>query len=211
MRQLRRKTQIRKFLAEHPMPERRLAVWMQDWEDAYNVGGMFRVADAVGAHELVASGKTPVPPNPMVGVTSMGAHRRVPIRQFERHDAAAEYLVGAGYTLIAVEIAADAEPYHRFEYPERVCLVLGNEGAGVYDHVLRRCAGSVFVPMAGKGRSINVHVAAAVVAFQARLSPLPTSEPGSARDRGAAGNADREGQESPKMGHKAGDGTDYPH
>lgn len=180
------------------MPDRQLAVWMQDWEDAYNVGGMFRVADAAGAHELVASGKTPVPPNPMVGVTSMGAHRRIACRHFERHDAAAEYLLSAGYRLIAVEIAADSQPYHRFDYPARVCLVLGNEGAGVYDYVLRKCDASVFVPMAGKGRSINVHVAAAVVAFQARLTPLPKADV-----------QPEHAEESPKMGHGAVNPSDY--
>jgi tRNA G18 (ribose-2'-O)-methylase SpoU len=49
--------------------------------------------------------------------------------------------------------------------------VLGNEGAGVYGSVMKQCDSAVFIPMAGKGRSINVHVAAAIIAFDAVLRP----------------------------------------
>jgi 23S rRNA (guanosine2251-2'-O)-methyltransferase len=166
---IRSKTGARKlqkeFLSEHP-PAIELAFLLQDWEDAYNVGGMFRVADACGAKEMVLTGRTPAPPHPQIGVTSLGNHRRVKWRQIERYNDAADALKGEGWTLVAVEIAEDAVPYMEFEFPERTCLVLGNEGAGVYDSVLKRCDAAVFIPMAGKGRSINVHVAAAVVAFR---------------------------------------------
>jgi 23S rRNA (guanosine2251-2'-O)-methyltransferase len=140
---------------------------LQDWEDAYNVGGMFRVADACGAVELILTGRTPSPPHPQIGVTSLGAHRRVKWRQVERYNDAADSLRAEGYSLVAVEIAEDAVPHQAFEYPQRCCLVLGNEARGVYDSVLQRCDAAVFIPMAGKGRSLNVHVAAAVVAFEA--------------------------------------------
>jgi tRNA G18 (ribose-2'-O)-methylase SpoU len=74
---------------------------------------------------------------------------------------------------VAVEIADDATPFMDFEFPQRTCLVLGNEARGVYDSVLQRCDSAVFIPMAGKGRSINVHVAAAVVAFHALFAAEP--------------------------------------
>jgi tRNA (guanosine-2'-O-)-methyltransferase len=140
---------------------------LQDWEDAYNVGGMFRVADACGAAEMVLTGRTPVPPHPQISVTSLGNHRRVRWRQIERYNEAADQLRAEGYTLVAVEIADDACPYNEFNFPDKTCLVLGNEAKGIYDSVLTRCDSAVFIPMAGKGRSINVHVAAAIVGFRA--------------------------------------------
>ncbi len=147
-----------------------LAIMMQDWDDPYNVGGMFRVADACGLHELVMTGKTPaVGDSPAIAVTSMGAHRKVPWRHFARHDSACDKLIEEGYTLVAVEVAEGAQHYMEFEYPEKCCLVLGNEGAGVYGTVMKKCEAAVFIPMAGKGRSLNVHVAGAVVAFEAML------------------------------------------
>ncbi len=131
---------------------------------------MFRVADGLGAKLLMASGHTPLPPDPMVSVTSLGAHRRIPFKHFRSHEDAALDLLGEGWTLVAVEIAERAVPYFEFEYPERLCLVLGNEANGVYGNVLKHCAGAVVIPMLGKGRSLNVHVAAAVVGYHALFS-----------------------------------------
>jgi len=172
MRTIRTKTGVRKLHKEH-FPERarrmQLAFLLQDWEDPYNVGGMFRVADACGAAELVLTGGTPQPPHPQIHVTSMGQHRRVSWRQIQKYDEACRRLKAEGYHLVAVEIAEGAEHYMEYVYPEKVCLVLGHEGKGVYPSVMKQCDGAVFIPMAGKGRSLNVHVAAAVVAFEALL------------------------------------------
>lgn len=173
MRQLRKKAGIRRLFREHEdaWAGVRLCVLLQDWDDGYNVGGMFRVADAVGAEELILTGKTPTPEtSPTLGVTSMGAHRRVAWRGVTSYVEAARELKDAGWTLVAVEVTDDAVPHNAFVYPERTCLVLGAEGGGVYEKVLRECAAAVFVPMAGKGRSLNVHVAGAIVAFEARLA-----------------------------------------
>src|SRR5579862_5147707 len=89
---VRSKTGVRKlhkeFKAQHTQKVE-IAFLLQDWEDAYNVGGMFRVADACGAGLLIASGRTPLPPDPMIGVTSLGHHRRIPFEHFEKHADAA--------------------------------------------------------------------------------------------------------------------------
>lgn len=144
---------------------------LQDWEDGYNVGGMFRLAEAVGAVELVLTGKTPRPDeNPMVAVTSMGQHRRVSWRPFDRHESAVLALKEDGWSVVVVEIADGAEDYREFSWPDRCCLVLGNEGAGVYGSVMKHRDAAVYIPMFGKGRSLNVTVAAGIVAFEAVLS-----------------------------------------
>jgi 23S rRNA (guanosine2251-2'-O)-methyltransferase len=167
---IRSKTGARQLQREYLKgltPRIELAFMLQDWEDPYNVGGMFRVADACGALEMILTGRTPAPPHPQISVTSLGNHRRVEWRAIERYNDAADQLRAEGYSLIAVEIASDAVSFNEFSFPAKTCLVLGNEARGVYDSVLQRCDAAVFVPMAGKGRSMNVHVAAAVVAFHA--------------------------------------------
>jgi 23S rRNA (guanosine2251-2'-O)-methyltransferase len=180
VKQIRSKVGIKKFLKseDNALPPRDLVFLLQDWDDGYNVGGMFRVADACGAAMLVMTGKTPVPEeNPQIGVTSMGAHRRVRWKKFASHDEGVNFLREEGYSLIAVEVAEGATPYQRFEYPEKCALVLGSEGAGVYGKVMKLCDDAVFIPMAGKGRSLNVHVAASIVAFRVILGPSTSTEP----------------------------------
>jgi 23S rRNA (guanosine2251-2'-O)-methyltransferase len=169
---LHTKTGVRKlhkeFKDSHPSRVE-ISFLLQDWEDAYNVGGIFRVADACGASELFMTGRTPVPPDPQISVTSLGHHRRIPFEHFAKHEEAALAAKEKGYAIVAVEIADDAVDYSKFEWPAKVCLVLGNEVNGVYASVMRHRDASVYIPMLGKGRSMNVHVAGAVVAFRAVL------------------------------------------
>jgi len=44
-------------------------------------------------------------------------------------------------------------------------LVVGNEDHGVPNKILDKCDNSVFIPMYGRGKSLNVHVALSVVAY----------------------------------------------
>lgn len=168
MRQLRKKTETRRFLAEGRQflnPDIELGYLLQDWDDPYNVGGLFRVADACGAAWVYGTGKTPMPPHPQVSVTSLGNHRRVEHRHFARTDEAIAAIKEEGFTLVAVEVADNAVPYKQVELTGKICLVLGNEARGMYPATLKACDQAVFIPMAGKGRSLNVHVAAAIVAY----------------------------------------------
>lgn len=167
MKQLRKKTETRRFLAETAelLRDVDLVFVLQDWSDAYNVGGLFRVADACGATKVVTTGRTPVPPHPQISVTSLGNHRRVAHEHFARQDDALKSLRDQGYKILAIEVADNAQPYGTFDYPDKVALVLGNEAKGIYPGTLRACDAAIFVPMAGKGRSMNVMVTAAVVAF----------------------------------------------
>ncbi|HMS56070.1 MAG TPA: TrmH family RNA methyltransferase [Fimbriimonadaceae bacterium] len=166
MSTLRKKAKVKKKHRETEPSGIRLCFLLQDWEDAYNVGGMFRIADGCGAEELIMTGRTPIPPNPMIGVTSLGQHRRIPFRTFEKHTEAAETLIAEGWTLVAVEISDNAIPYRDFDYPAQTCLVLGNEGAGIYQALSKLATHTVYIPMRGKGRSLNVTVAAGIVAFE---------------------------------------------
>jgi len=170
LKTIRKKTAVRRLHDATELRPIRLVILLQDWSDPYNVGGMFRVADACGAAELVLTGKTPAPPHPQISVTSLGNHRRVAWRQIIRNDEAMQTLKAEGFTLVAVEIAEGAVDFRTFDWPEKTCLVLGNEGAGVYSNVIKACDAAVYIPMAGKGRSLNVHVAAAIVAFEVMLA-----------------------------------------
>lgn len=147
-----------------------MCFFLQDWEDGYNVGGMFRLADGCGASELILTGKTPKPEeNPMIAVTSMGQHRRITWRHFARHDDACKKLIEEGWTLVALEIADGAIEFTEFDFPPRTCVVVGNEGAGVFGGVMKFCSAAVYIPMFGKGRSLNVVSSASVIGYAITL------------------------------------------
>jgi 23S rRNA (guanosine2251-2'-O)-methyltransferase len=167
-----RKVEVRRLFADavsaYP-PRCQLAFLLQSLDDPLNVGSLFRIADACGAAEMVFTGKTPTPPHQVIDRTSRGHDRRVRWRHIPATDAACDALHDEGYHLVALETAQGARCFLDYAYPARVCLVLGNETNGVHAATLARCDGAVFVPMYGKGPSLNVHVAAALVAYQALL------------------------------------------
>ena len=172
-KQIRKKTELRKQRKEFEkaFPKRcELVFLLAGWDDGYNVGGMFRSATACGAKELIMTGKTPTPDNdPRVGVTSLGFHRRLTWRSEKSAHEVVQGLRAEGYQIVAVEVTDDAEHYMSFSFAEKCCLVLGNEGAGLGAKLVAACDASVMIPMYGKGRSLNVQVAGAIVGFEVMM------------------------------------------
>jgi tRNA (guanosine-2'-O-)-methyltransferase len=166
-------TQLKRFLRDyrrqHP-PRRDVAALLQSVEYPMNVGSIFRLAEAAGMSELVLTGITPRPPHPTIEKVGRSKSSRVPWRYEADSVTAVEELKRAGYHVVAIELAEGARPYHEYPYPERVCLVVGHEDHGVTRATLAVCDGAVFLPMYGKGLSLNVHTALGIVAYHVMLS-----------------------------------------
>lgn len=148
-------------------PRVKLTILLQDVEDPVNVGSAFRIADAAKAEELVLTGISAQPPHPLITKVGRNKDKRVKYRYQQDVEAAMVALKADGWTLCAVEITPDAEPYYAVEWPEKTCIVVGHEDHGVTKKALAHCDRKIFIPMYGKGASLNVHVALAIVAFHA--------------------------------------------
>jgi tRNA (guanosine-2'-O-)-methyltransferase len=166
MKQLRG-TPLKRFLRSLPPPpsSTELVVVCQSVGYPVNVGSIFRIADALKVKEVVLAGITPTPPHPTIGKVGRDKHRRVPWRYVGHPEAALEDLRAKGLWIAALEITDDCQPYYTVDYPRQIALVLGNEDHGVTRSCLALCDAAVYVPMYGKGRSLNVHVSLAVVGY----------------------------------------------
>jgi len=161
-----RGTPLKRFLRglQPPSPTE-LAIVCQSVAYPVNVGSIFRIADALDASEVVLTGITPKPPHPTISKVGRDKDQRVPWRYVDRPEAALEDLKAKGFGIVALEVTDECQPYYATDYPQRVALVLGNEDHGVTRACLALCDAAVFVPMYGKGRSLNVHVSLAVVGY----------------------------------------------
>jgi len=161
-------TELKRFLRDyrraHPL-QHDLVGLLQSVEYPYNVGSIFRLADGVGMRELVLTGITPTPPNPTIDKVGRYKSLKLPWRYEKDAVTAVKQLQGEGYHVVAVELAEGAVPYHEYQYPQKVCLVVGHEDHGVTKATLAACDGAVFIPMYGKGRSLNVAMSLGVVAY----------------------------------------------
>lgn len=161
-------TDLKRFLRDYRrqhQPDRDLAALLQSVEYPANVGSIFRLADAAGLTELVLTGVTPTPPHPTIDKVGRFKSLRVPWRYEKDPAAAIRQLQEDEYHVVAVELTDTAVPYHTYDYPRKTCLVVGHEDHGVTKATLAACDAAVFLPMYGKGRSLNVHVALSIVIY----------------------------------------------
>jgi 23S rRNA (guanosine2251-2'-O)-methyltransferase len=134
--------------------------------DPRNLGAVLRAADGAGASGVV------IPKDKAVGVTaaavkaSAGASEHVRVARVTNLRRAVDSLKAANVWVYAAE--AGGTDYAKLDLAGPTAFVLGSEGRGVRRLVREACDGTVSVPMLGAVSSLNVSVAAAVLAYEAR-------------------------------------------
>ena len=130
-------------------------VYLEDLRSPFNVGSIFRSADAFGVAELVLSGFTADPAHPRAERSAMGAADVVPWRR-----GGLEALAASGEAF-ALELRG--ESLDTFEFPERGIVVVGSEELGVSPEAMALCSRTVSIPMLGAKGSLNAGVAFGVL------------------------------------------------
>jgi len=134
---------------------------------AFNVGNIFRLAEATGVEKIVTCGYTATPPHEKLQKTARGCDALVPCEHADTAAAAVAACKAAGYTVYAVETVAGAAPVWTAELRFPLAFVLGNEALGVAPDTLALCDAAVALPCFGTKNSVNVGNCAAVVLYAA--------------------------------------------
>jgi TrmH family RNA methyltransferase len=134
-----------------------------DVQDPGNVGSVIRSADALGASAVVAAGATADPGGWRALRAAMGSTFRVPV---SRADADALFTEAhARRARIIATTIGDGEPLDHLRLDGPAVVLLGNEGAGLPDAIVRRADARVQVPMRAGVNSLNVAVTAALILY----------------------------------------------
>lgn len=135
----------------------------------FNVGSIFRTADAFGLSKVYLTGYTGRPDHMndglKIGKVALGAEQWVP---WEYHASATRLikkLKSQGVQVVALENNVAAVPVRRFKPKKPCALVLGEEVKGIPKPILKLCDATVEIPMVGKKESLNVSVAFGIAAF----------------------------------------------
>ena len=139
---------------------------LENVRSLYNVGSMFRTADALHLSCLYLCGYTGFPPRREITKTALGAEHTVP---WEKHAEAAQLarsLQAKGMQIVVLEQTDDAVDF--WEAPVRfpVCFVVGNEVIGVSEELVALADLCLELPMAGIKQSLNVATAFGVVGYE---------------------------------------------
>lgn len=135
----------------------------------YNVGSVFRNADAFGIESIHLSGYTPIPPRDEISKTAIGAEKHVPWvqhatfseihQQFHRQ----EYLfIGIEQTNVSSSLI-DFKPKNAAN--NKFCLVFGNEVTGIDQEVIPFIDQFVYIPQFGYKHSLNISVTTGIVLY----------------------------------------------
>lgn len=146
--------------------------------DTYNIGSIFRLADAVASKKIYLCGQTETPPNHRIKKASINTTEVVEweyaesavgaIRKLTSEVKKMQLHLGGGQRLqiVAVEQAKNSLPYDQFEYKLPICLVVGHESDGVSKEVLDMADAIVELPMFGVNKSLNVMVSLGIVLYE---------------------------------------------
>lgn len=148
------------------LPRHPLVVVLDRVRSAYNVGSIFRTADAARVAHVHVTGFTPTPDHRKVAKTALGAEDTVPWSHDADPAALLDRLRAAGYTLAALEQTSRPTPIGAVrpaDFP--LALVLGNEVDGVQQALIDRCDLALEIPQYGAKHSLNVSVAFGIAAF----------------------------------------------
>jgi RNA methyltransferase, TrmH family len=149
-----------------------IRAYLEDLRSPFNIGSIFRTAEAFGAEELLLSPDCADPQHPRARRSAMGALEVLPWKRASLAELAEEVageLAGEVAGEVAGELAGGlpcfalelgGSPIGSFAFPERGIAILGSEELGISREARELCTlGTVSIPMFGSKGSLNVAVA----------------------------------------------------
>ena len=173
MDELNRKS-VEEFKRSPKIP---VIVVLENIRSAYNVGSVFRTADAFLLEAIYICGYTCRPPHKEIRKTALGAEETVDWLHFETAKAAIQHLHSLGYSVFAVEQVNGSEMLQdlQFGLNEKIAVVFGNEVTGVEQDTIQLCKGCIEIPQAGMKHSLNIATAAGVVLWELVRARIPSN------------------------------------
>lgn len=138
---------------------------LDNLRSVYNIGAIFRSADAAGVKKIYLCGICAHPPRPDLHKTALGTEDYMDWEYCEKTIDAVNKLKKDKVKIVALELTDQSVDFRSLDNTETLAIVVGNEVDGISDEVLEACDLAVDIPMAGWANSINVATSAAVILF----------------------------------------------
>ncbi|MHA7058608.1 23S rRNA (guanosine(2251)-2'-O)-methyltransferase RlmB [Aquimarina sp. M1] len=133
--------------------------------DVRNFGAIIRTAECTGVDGIIIQKKGGAPVSADTVKTSAGAIFKVPICKVDHIKDAMFYLQASGIQIIAATEKASS-PIYDINLTNPTAIVMGSEGKGISNSVLKIADHMAKLPMYGKIGSLNVSVACGVFLYE---------------------------------------------
>lgn len=149
------------------------SLWLHNIRSAYNVGSLFRTADAVGIQHIYLSGYTPLPIDRFgryrsdIAKTALGSEKTLSWSQLKNIPKDILELKSRGNFFVCVEQDKKSIDIFEARLPQGkdIILAVGEETRGFEPELLGLADMIVEIPMRGKKESLNVTVAFGIAAY----------------------------------------------
>lgn len=157
-----------------------MLVILDNIRSVYNVGSIFRTADAAGIKKIYLCGITPAPtdkfgrPRPQFTKVSLGAEKYIDWKYCKSTHSINSGLIliqelkKQSFKIFAIEQHKKAIPYYKLktqDLKQKTAIILGNEIKGLPSSILKQADKILEIPIYGKKESLNVAVAFGIIAF----------------------------------------------
>lgn len=146
------------------LSDARRLLLLDNVQDPGNVGTMIRTADAAGFDAVILGHGTADLYNDKTIRATQGSLFHLPILEADLTKLLPE-LHKAGFDSWVTTLGGATE-FHALRSPEKCALIMGNEGQGVSEVLLKMATTRVKIPMPGRAESLNVGVAAGILIYQ---------------------------------------------
>ena len=142
-----------------------LVIVLDNVRSLYNVGSVFRTADAFRVEKIYLCGITGYPPSVEIHKTALGAEDSVEWEHCKNTLDAVTKLREQGYKIISVEQVHNSTKLNDWKIceDEKYALVLGHEVFGVNQEVVDMSDECVEIPQYGTKHSLNISCSASIV------------------------------------------------
>ena len=144
-----------------------LILILDEIEDPQNFGAILRSADAFSVDGVIIKSKNQVPLNWTVAKVSTGAIEYVKVAQVSNLNNVIKVLKENGFWIYAAD-GSGKDSYEKVDYSGPVALVVGSEGRGISQLVMKNSDFIIKIPMTGHVNSLNVSVSTGILLSRIR-------------------------------------------
>ncbi len=153
------------FKSQQKLP---IIIVLDNIRSLYNIGSVFRSADAFLIEAIYLCGITAQPPHREIQKTALGATDTVHWQYFENTHDAIKSLQQHQYKIYSVEQTTNSILLQNLtlNVNDKIALVFGNEVNGVDQDIINQSNAVIEIPQFGSKHSFNIAVSAGIVMWE---------------------------------------------
>ncbi|NLN34121.1 MAG: RNA methyltransferase [Flavobacteriaceae bacterium] len=145
-----------------------VVVILDNIRSMYNIGSVFRTADAFLIEKIYLCGITATPPHKEIRKTALGATESVDWEYVKDISELIQDLKKHNYQILSIEQTEGSKNLSEIELNsnDKFAVIFGNEVEGVQQEVINQSDRSIEIPQGGTKHSLNVSVCAGIILWE---------------------------------------------